>query len=476
MAESDPDSTIDPKYQTMPYLTTGSKAAREAYVKGLDFKIRTEYSSSRVEQAIGMFNLAIQEDSGFAEAYAELSGCHAFLYMNGEKTEERRQKAKAALEQALALGSELPVVRQVNAGFLICVESDVQQGLRVLQDSLELYPDSVEFLTSLGTIRRYQGRLKSAIRLLEQAYRSAANPRTAPVGATIAMRSLAVLAGSIGSTYYGVRDFDSADRWFSTALENAPDSPKAMGRRVLNILAKSVAADSNEPIAEARSILENYLLKNRSGLYPVELILDLYSSTLFPDSDTFFEKIVGRIESTPRRPGGPGAGSRYFWYEALAYKRLGHHDAATELVESAFKEIAPLSKTSLGHLARLGIAHAWRGQESEALAAGEAAVRQEEEMGNHFLAPARRESLALTMVLLGKHDMALKILRNLMKKKVQRSSQHGAPTPRPVLGSPAEATGLPRSTQHRPFIGANHALQYPRPHYRYSAGQGTCFR
>ena len=95
--------------QALAAKPTNNPEAYDAYLRGLAFEARSNYSSDALFKAIDFYELAVRLDPNFALAWARLSGAHALLYFNrGDTTAARRDAAKEALENAQKLQPNSP--------------------------------------------------------------------------------------------------------------------------------------------------------------------------------------------------------------------------------------------------------------------------------------------------------------------------------------------------------------------------------
>src|SRR5206468_9745741 len=95
--------------QALAANPTNSPEAYDAYLRGLAFEARSNYSSDALFKAIDFYDLAVRLDPNFALAWARLSGAHALLYSNRrDTTTARRDAAKGALENAQKLQPKAP--------------------------------------------------------------------------------------------------------------------------------------------------------------------------------------------------------------------------------------------------------------------------------------------------------------------------------------------------------------------------------
>ena len=95
--------------QALAAKPTNNPQAYDAYLRGLAFEARSNYSSDALFKAIEFYDLAVRLDPNFALAWARLSGVHALLYSNRrDTTVARRDAAKEALENAQRLQPNSP--------------------------------------------------------------------------------------------------------------------------------------------------------------------------------------------------------------------------------------------------------------------------------------------------------------------------------------------------------------------------------
>src|SRR2546427_3338913 len=95
--------------QALAAKPTNNPEAYDAYLRGLAFESRSNYSSDALFKAIDFYALAVRLDPNFALAWARLSGAHALLYfLRHDTTTARREAAKDALENAQKLQPNSP--------------------------------------------------------------------------------------------------------------------------------------------------------------------------------------------------------------------------------------------------------------------------------------------------------------------------------------------------------------------------------
>ena len=145
---------------------TTSLEAYGFYVQGLGYLQRYERAEN-VENAIGLFRRAVQADSGYAQAQAELAQAYWYKY-SATKDIQWAEAAKTAVKAASDLDSQLPEV-QIAIAEMNQRTGAFSEALSGFQHVLELDPKNVEAYLGLGRTYDSLGRTTEA----EQAFRHA---------------------------------------------------------------------------------------------------------------------------------------------------------------------------------------------------------------------------------------------------------------------------------------------------------------
>jgi serine/threonine protein kinase/tetratricopeptide (TPR) repeat protein len=140
-------------------VTTSSWEALEQVTRGYMCWHKGEY-----QEAASLFELALEEDPGFATARASLG--MVLIQFLGEA-----ERGKAELRQALADADELPRREQllIRAASLQMADGDLLAALEQYGVISELYPDCSEALNNSGIILRTLGRFDEAVEYFERA-------------------------------------------------------------------------------------------------------------------------------------------------------------------------------------------------------------------------------------------------------------------------------------------------------------------
>src|SRR4029077_16469729 len=97
-------SLLEAERKAVTARPTENMEAYQAYLRGLDYGSRPDYSPVTFETAVSMFEKAVELDPSFALAHAKLAYYHAQTYFFGyDRSDARLQKAKSHAEKALQL-------------------------------------------------------------------------------------------------------------------------------------------------------------------------------------------------------------------------------------------------------------------------------------------------------------------------------------------------------------------------------------
>jgi non-specific serine/threonine protein kinase len=155
--------------QVIEAIPTRNLEAYQAYLRGLFFSYRYERANN--EMAIEMFRRAVDLDSTFGLAYAQLSYVHFRLFWMGfDHTEERLAAGKKSLDRALALQKGSPETN-VALGYYYywgCREYD--RALEAFAEAERMLPNDSRILRNIPYIWRRQGRFDDAVQGMKKAF------------------------------------------------------------------------------------------------------------------------------------------------------------------------------------------------------------------------------------------------------------------------------------------------------------------
>ncbi len=171
---------------------TENLAAYELLLKARDAANQGEISQANLVKQEALLQAAVALDANFATAWAELAEKHAFIYSwNYDHSDERRRKAKQAIDTAVRLAAtDADVVRGL-ANYLVHVERDYAGATAQLEGLVRLRPNDAEAVSSLGDVLQFQAKWSEALVALRRA--AQLDPRNV------------VIAGKLGLLLYSGR-------------------------------------------------------------------------------------------------------------------------------------------------------------------------------------------------------------------------------------------------------------------------------
>jgi len=201
---------LDRDRDALAVVPTSNVEAYNVYLRGREHDSRG-YELDDVQQAIVLYERAVQLDSTFAAAWARLGMAHANMYQQGyDRTDERLRRAKRAVDRAFALAPNSPDANLAMAYYRYWGFKDYAGALESAARAEQIQPGGADIHKTIGLILRRQGRHEEAVARFEQALRL--DPRS-----TLLLMSLAETYGSLGK-------FRTADTWYQRVIEETPES------------------------------------------------------------------------------------------------------------------------------------------------------------------------------------------------------------------------------------------------------------
>jgi TolB-like protein len=173
-----------------------------------------------INEALSLFDEAIQLDPGFASAYAMAAWCHFWRKLNGWMTDRPREVAEGArlARRAVELGKDDAVALARSGHALGHLVGDLDGGIALIDRALVLNPNLAAAWFLGGFLRIRRGKPDDAIERFARAMRlSPLDSETYRMQAGTAMAHL--LAGR----------FDAASSWAEKAFRDLPSFLIAVG-------------------------------------------------------------------------------------------------------------------------------------------------------------------------------------------------------------------------------------------------------
>jgi TolB-like protein len=255
-------------------VPTQNRAAYDLFLRA-EYQARkanTNYDLASMKAAIPIYRQAVEQDSDFAQAWAQLSYIESQLAWfggAGEDVKQLTQQARADAERALQLQPDLAAAHLALGYTQYWGRGDYAEALRAFAAALELRPNDADSLTARGFVERRQGRFDGAIASLQQAL--TLDPRNS------------ALADELGSTYMMASRYADAETALQRALAVDPDNRNAKRDYSYAILFRTgdlphalAAVEGDHPkLKHQRAILLTYQRKYHEALALLDSIADV---------------------------------------------------------------------------------------------------------------------------------------------------------------------------------------------------------
>ncbi len=382
---------LEPERQGLNTRPTANIEAYQAYLRGLHYSYRPDFAEENYRMAVGMLERTVDLDPGFALAYAELAYAYSQLYHFGyDRTEECVSGAKAAIDRAFELQSELPEVHMHLGSYYYYVHKDYDRALEEFGIAEQGLPNDTRISENKAYIWRRQGKFKESTSLLKRAF------ELSPQDAGIAL--------NLAISYTALREYQKAEDCYNRSIFLAPDQADAYAFKAVNYWMWE------GDLGKARAALEEIPVKKNPFVFSIwvsqamlerdyQAALDRLSSAsvdCFEGSDIFIPKaqLEGLIYRLMKKP-------------ELAHASF---DSARMILE---KEIKARPDDARLH-SSLGIVYAGLGRKEEAVREGQLAVKLCPISKDAIVGTTYMEDLASTYIMVGEYEAALDQIEYLL--------------------------------------------------------------
>src|SRR6476660_7124792 len=378
--------------QALAAKPTNNPQAYDAYLRGLAFEARSNYSSDALFKAIDYYDMAVRLDPNFALAWARLSGVHALLYSNRrDTTPARRDAAKEALENAQRLQPNTAETLLFSGYYQYWVLHDYGLAKATFERVSKKIPGNSEVLYALAAIARTEGHWDESLAYWERG--RALNPRNT------------ALLTEVAFTYAALRQFSRAEKLYDRALEILPNELSLMALK-----ASIYQAEGN--LQEAAKLL---VLVNAQTNSDVALRMKLTQWRLERNAEglRWIQAGKSRLQSTS----GIDKGSKQVGI-ALAQRVAGDTAHAKADAEQARNTLESLKKDQPDNAfvaAALAVAYAILDEKDSALKEAERATTLLPSNKDRLSGPAFEENLALVEMIIGENSRATATLTRLLQ-------------------------------------------------------------
>jgi TolB-like protein/cytochrome c-type biogenesis protein CcmH/NrfG len=379
--------------QALAAKPTNNLEAYDAYLRGVAFETRSNYSSDTIFKAIDFYGLAVQLDPNFALAWARLSGAHALVYFNrGDTTDARRDAAKEALENAQKLQPDSPETLLFLGYYQYWVLRDYELAKSTFERVSKMLPGDSEVLYALGAVAGREGNWDQSVAYWER-------------GLALDPRNPALLI-EVAFTYAVLRQFPAALKLYDQALDILPGEPSIMAL-------KASIYQAEGKLQEAAKALVQVNVETNSNV-PVRIKLtQLRLERNYTEALQFVQARQARLQLTA----GIDKGFKQNGV-ALVQRLAGDTASAKATAEQARKTFEPLRKDQPNNpfiAAALAVAYATLDEKASAINEAQRAVTLLPSSKDRMSGPGFEENLALVEMMVGENNRAISTLRRLLQ-------------------------------------------------------------
>ena len=379
--------------QALAANPTNNPEAYDAYLRGLAFEARTNYSSDALFNAIDFYNLAVRIDPNFALAWARLSGAHALLYFNrGDATAARRDAAKEALEHAQKLQPNSPETLLFLGYYQYWVLHDYGLAKATFARVSKMLPGNSEVSYALGAIARREGHWAESVAYWERGL--ALDPRNT------------VLLAEVAFTYAVLRQFSTAIKLYDRALDILPNELYLTASK-----ASMYQAEGN--LQEAAKLLIHVTTQTNSDPAVRVKLAQLRLERNQTEASQFVLSREARLHfASPMDKGLKQVGL------ALIERVAWDTGSARTFAEEARNTLEPIRKEQPDNAfvaAALAVAFAMLDEKDSALNEAQRAIMLVPTSKDRLSGPGFEENLALVETIIGENSRAISTLTRLLQ-------------------------------------------------------------
>jgi serine/threonine-protein kinase len=372
---------------------TNNPEAYDAYLRGLAFEARSNYSSDALFKAIDFYGLAVQHDPNFALAWARLSGAHALLYfLRHDTTTARRDAAKDALENAQKLQPNSPETLLFLGYYQYWVLRDYGLAKTTFERVGQMLPGNSEVLYALGAVARREGNWDESVAYWER-------------GLALDPRNPALII-EVAWTYAALRQFPTALKLYDRALAVLPNELS------LTALKASVYQAVGNLQEAAKSLVQVNAETNANDAVRIKLT-QLRLERNYSEFIQFVQARQARLQATA----GIDKGIKQVGV-ALAQRLTGDPAQAKATAEQARNTLEPLRKDQSDNAfisAALAVAYATLDEKDAAINEAERAITLVPSSKDRVSGPGFEENLALVEMIIGENSRAISTLARLLQ-------------------------------------------------------------
>ncbi len=361
------------------------------YLQAREYMQRIPRNTENINFSIELFERAIELDPEFALAYARLSNTHLSKYWLGfDQTDDRLNKSKMALEKAMEIDPDHPLIRLAHARYLYNVHRDYEQSLEELTSAMEAMPNSDEIYFFTGAVQRRMGLWEDATKNFERALEL--NPRNPD-------RLI-----EMGATYFNLRKYSQAQKILEQAESLFPDYLGFQHIWLALQIRRGKPEYTREQVLE---IFPDLFTENVLGLWYLYYLRD-------------FDYIVENVE----KANGYALNQQRFYlpvsmFVGQAHKKLGNDRLANAYFDTARVHLETLLEEKPADFrirSTLGRIYAKLGMKEKAIYEGKKAMELLPIEKDALIGVDFENQMAKIYTVIGEYDLALDYIERLLNR------------------------------------------------------------
>jgi len=369
---------------------TQNLAAYDAFLRGEEASKRGLEDLPSLRRTLSFYDQAVALDSGFAQAWAQVSVTNTLLYGNGTPEPELGERARNAAEKAIAIAPDSPEGYVALGIHRVVVGLDDKGALELFTQGLRIAPAGADLLRTTARLEQSLGRWEASAEHFRQAERL--DPR------------LTQIKKLLGSTLNYLRRYPEARQVLDHGLALVPTDLDLIEFKAMTFLAQGDLAGARAVLkATPREVTPAALVAYIANYGDLVWVLDEEQRDLL-------------LSLTP----SAFDGDRGIWGVCLAETYAIRGDAAgvhthAEEARKALEEQLRAAPQDAQRHSSLGLALAYLGQKEEAIREGERAVSLQPVTQDAVEGPYNQHQLARICILVGEPERALDQLEPLLK-------------------------------------------------------------
>ncbi|MFZ3376695.1 MAG: tetratricopeptide repeat protein, partial [Chthoniobacterales bacterium] len=363
------------------------------FMQAHDYANRPDLFRDTSLKAEQLFEKATKLDPDFAAAFAGLSMIESWMYHSFDPTPARREKARAAANEAFRLQPDLPEAHLALGFSYYYGDRDYERALAEFAIAKRDLPNDAKVYMAIGAIQRRQGKWAESTANLEKA--AELDPKDGSVLLNLAY------------SYMATRNFGAADKTFDRGIEAAPQSFSS--RALKSELAIRWKGDFSVAEKELASVPPGI---DPDGIVTLSRVSVLTLQRKFPEALQVMQQF--REETLPGHASAPCPKA---FLEAMVYRYQGDKmraQAAFDRARVIAEQLVRENPEDAARHGQLGFILAGLGRKEEAIREGKRAVELLPESQDAFDGPGATAALAQIYAWTGERDQAFSLLDHLL--------------------------------------------------------------